>query len=148
MSLPRGEWEMWLWASPLNTRFTEYLPRTLISHLRVLNIELLFFSIFNWSQWQQTFFLVLVLMTRRYGKNLLMFLKDKSVRTIRKQRLRQSVIESILGVAEFQGRNLCRWILRKLIVNHRWHDILSFINKLCSFEVPSHQNHDFPLTTD
>ena len=35
---------MWWWASPLNTRFTEYLPRTLISHL---NIEQLFFSIFN-----------------------------------------------------------------------------------------------------
>ena len=72
---------MWLWASPLNTRFTEYLP-LLISHLRVLNIELLFFSILIDLSWQQTFFPVLVLMTRRYGKNLLMFLKDKSCRTM------------------------------------------------------------------
>ena len=78
------------WASPLNTRFGE------------LNIEQLFFSIFNW---QQTFFLVLVLMIRRCGKNLLMINQAGQWWSMRKQSLRQSVIERILGVAEFQGRN-------------------------------------------
>ena len=54
-------------------------------------------------------------MIRGYCENLHMFLKDKLGRkmwNIRKQSLKQSVIESILGVAEFQCRNLCRWILR------------------------------------
>ena len=58
---------------------------------RVLNIEQLFFSIFNLNYQSESrlatnvnkpSFLVLVLMIRRYSENLLMFLKDKSGRTL------------------------------------------------------------------
>ena len=41
--------------------------------------------------------------------------------TMRKQSLRQSVIESILGVAESRQGTWVQ-ILRKMIVNHRWHE--------------------------
>ena len=144
---------MWWWASPLNTRFTEYC-------FRVLNIEQLFFSIYNLNYQSETrlatnlnkpSFLVLVLMIRRYSENLLMFLKDKSGRTLMDHA--KTELEAVRNW-EYFG---CGWIPGKEPVYRfkgKWSsiiddiNILSFINKLCSFQVLSHhQNHDSPLTT-